>query len=339
VLKGDPLAAGARMSSGSGNTQDQLEAFAKSELLTLSIAETTPAQRSAAHSWIETHPDAAVRAWVHVSKTVGGERVLHISRDRAEVPGGVEVADKASSSAERTPTQCENVLDQLAAFADSDATELTLTGTSSADRSAAHRWVETHEDAAVRGWRHVSDTMGGVRVLCISKADGAATTAGTQRSKRSMSDLAPAKWGSGEGGGSGKPKRKRKRGTRPDSELTPEELDRRNHQRRKQQEALARQAKGLPSQPSSKRRRANHTMRRGHNHGAPQDPPRPPPLPPPPLRYRLRLPGTHGPPLAHTGDSKADGDRKRYKEAEAAEKEAMMGGGGFMQAGAWHGRS
>eukprot|EP01043_Picozoa_sp_COSAG02_P085029 COSAG02_NODE_22749_length_741_cov_1.102804_1_plen_61_part_10 len=60
-----------------GGVSQQLEQFAASaEPLVLQLRDTTPAERSAAHSWVEKHEEASVRAWEHVSVTIDGERVL-----------------------------------------------------------------------------------------------------------------------------------------------------------------------------------------------------------------------------------------------------------------------
>jgi hypothetical protein len=251
-----------------GSVHEQLENFASSGDREF-ILSTDAAGRSAAHEWVEKHHSS----WAHVSATVGGDRVLQITKGEGDT----------TAAASSITLECENVLEQLEEFAGSEHSMLDITGTAPADRSAAHEWVEKHADAAVRSWVHVSNTVDGVRVLQISKT---AAVVGT-RKKKSMADLRASTWAAGAGD-STKKKRVRKRGAKPDSELTPAELDRRNHQREKREEALARQKRGLPALPPSKRRRANHTMRKNHNHG----------------------------------DSKSGGERKQQKEAEAETRKA-----------------
>eukprot|EP01045_Picozoa_sp_COSAG04_P039623 COSAG04_NODE_11200_length_724_cov_0.792000_1_plen_84_part_10 len=65
---------------------------------------------------------------------------------------------------------------QLQAFAESTEKELALRGTSGADRNAVHRWVETHDSAQVREWKHVSALDDdGAKVLRLTKPAAAAS--------------------------------------------------------------------------------------------------------------------------------------------------------------------
>ena len=289
-----------------GSVSDQLEQFAAAaEPQQLLLRDTTPAERSAAHSWVEKHEEPSVRAWEHVSVTIEGARVLQVTK-----PDGWRPKASRSSSATPTPTRpakqpkarssaasagaapsvCtgsitvavgENVHDRLAEFAASAYERMELTGTTAADRSATHGWVEEHEDATIRSWGHESANVGGKRVLILTKP------VGTPVLREVDSGVLLAKK---------KKKKKKRKGPASTEGLSEAELKRREWQKKKQKEAIERQQKGLPRVMPSKRRRANNPRRKGHNN-----------------------------------------DKKVQPDGQAASFEDSNGGnvGGFMQPGAW----
>ena len=57
---------------------DRLEAFKAGGEKALVLRDTTPADRNAAHKWVEDNADEAVRGWVHESRSVAGARELHV---------------------------------------------------------------------------------------------------------------------------------------------------------------------------------------------------------------------------------------------------------------------
>jgi hypothetical protein len=286
-----------------GGVSQQLEQFAASaEPLVLQLRDTTPAERSAAHSWVEKHEEASVRAWEHVSVTIDGERVLQVTKPDGWQPAVPKVAAPTpqrpanrprASAAPPTaaPSVCrgsttvavgENVHDRLSEFAVSAFERMEVIGTTPADRSATHGWVEEHTDAAIRSWGHESANVNGERVLILTKPAGTPAPAGAG------SAALPAK----------KKKKKKRKGPASTEGLTEAELKRREWQKQKQQEALERQKKGLPRVMPSKRRRANDPRRKGHNNDK-KEPDGPP----------------DGPPSGYT--------------------EGVSEGDGFMQPGAW----
>lgn len=251
----------------------QLEQFAASaEPRVLRLRDTTPAERSAAHGWVEKHELASVRSWEHVSVTIDGERVLQVTKPEGWQP---ETSGTAAPTSQRPTKQnhqprsstvlpaasantCkgtttmavgENVHDRLEEFAASAYERMELTGTTPADRSATHIWVEEHKDAAIRSWGHESANIGGERVLVLTKPAGTFAPAGV------VSAAPPNQ----------KKKRKKRKGPASTEGLTEAELKRREWQKKKQKEALERQRNGLPRVMPSKRRRANNPRRKGHN--------------------------------------------------------------------------
>lgn len=293
--------------SAMGSVSEQLEQFAAAaEPQQLLLRDTTPAERSAAHSWVEKHEDPSVRAWEHVSATIEGARVLQVtkpdgwrpkaSRGSSATPTPTRPAKQpkersSAASAGAAPSVCsgsttvavgENVHDRLAEFAASAYERMELTGTTAADRSATHGWVEEHEDATIRSWGHESANVGGKRVLILTKPVGTPVPREVDSGA-----LLPKK----------KKKRKRKRkGPASTEGLSEAELKRREWQKKKQKEAIERQQKGLPRVMPSKRRRANNPRRKGHNN-----------------------------------------DKQVQPDGQAASSEGSNAGnvGGFMQPGAW----
>jgi hypothetical protein len=142
------------------------------------------------------------------------------------------------------------VHDRLDEFAASAYERMELTGTTPADRSATHTWVEEHANATIKAWGHESATVGGERVLILTKPAGTPAPAGAGAT------ALPAKK---------KKKKKKRKGPASTEGLTEDEIKRREWQKKKQKEAIERQKKGLPAAMPSKRRRANHPMRKGHN--------------------------------------------------------------------------
>ena len=74
----------------------KLEGFKASGETILVIAQTTAPERSAVHKWVETNPSAAVRAWVHESRSVGSDRQLHLIKPDADPAAGAEAQVKKS---------------------------------------------------------------------------------------------------------------------------------------------------------------------------------------------------------------------------------------------------
>jgi hypothetical protein len=255
------------------SVSEKLVAFAAAaEPSQLRLRDTTPAERSAAHSWVEKHESASVRSWEHVSVTIDGERVLQVTKPegwqpeaRKAPPAAASRTPKRSakqsapSPASAAPSICSgsttvavgtNVHDRLDEFAASAYERMELTGTTPADRSATHTWVEEHANATIKAWGHESATVGGERVLILTKPAGTPAPAGAGAT------ALPAKK---------KKKKKKRKGPASTEGLTEDEIKRREWQKKKQKEAIERQKKGLPAAMPSKRRRANHPMRKGHN--------------------------------------------------------------------------
>jgi hypothetical protein len=256
------------------SVSEKLVAFAAAaEPSQLRLRDTTPAERSAAHSWVEKHESASVRSWEHVSVTIDGERVLQVTKPegwqpeaRKAPPAAASRTPKRSakqsapSPASAAPSICSgsttvavgtNVHDRLDEFAASAYERMELTGTTPADRSATHTWVEEHANATIKAWGHESATVGGERVLILTKPAGTPAPAGAGAT------ALPAK--------KKKKKKKKRKGPASTEGLTEDEIKRREWQKKKQKEAIERQKKGLPAAMPSKRRRANHPMRKGHN--------------------------------------------------------------------------
>ena len=283
---------------------DQLAQFvASAEPLQLQLRDTTAAERSAAHSWVEKHDLASVRSWEHVSVTIDGERVLQVTKPDGWQPEAPKTAaptpqrsakqQKARPSAAppaAAPSACsgsttvavgENIYDRLAEFAASSYERMEVTGTSPADRSATHSWVEQHENVAIRSWGHESANIRNERVLILTKP------AGTPAPDGAGSATLPPK----------KKNKKKRKGPASTEGLSAAELKRREWQKKKQKEAIERQKNGLQPVLPSKRRRANNPQRKGHNNGKPPQP------------------DGNAPPPGYTGRANA--------------------GDGFMQPGAW----
>jgi len=256
------------------SVSEKLVAFAAAaEPSQLRLRDTTPAERSAAHSWVEKHESASVRSWEHVSVTIDGERVLQVTKPegwqpeaRKAPPAAASRTPKRSakqsapSPASAAPSICSgsttvavgtNVHDRLDEFAASAYERMELTGTTPADRSATHTWVEEHANATIKAWGHESATVGGERVLILTKPAGTPAPAGAGAT------ALPAK--------KKKKKKKKRKGPASTEGLTEDEIKRREWQKKKQKEAIERQKKGLPAAMPSKRRRANHPMRKVHN--------------------------------------------------------------------------
>lgn len=252
----------------------QLEEFASTlEPKQLQLRDTTPADRSNAHSWVEKHASASVRGWEHVSVTIDGAKVLQVTKPDDWAPEEAAPAKKvkktkpskekkAPTAAPAGPALCSgsttvavggNVHDRLDEFADSAFAEMTLTGTTASDRSETHGWVEGHAKKAIQAWGHDSATVGGERVMVLTKPAGTAAPAGAGGVKNAVAK---------------KKKGKKRKGPASTEGLTAEEIKRREWQKQKQQEAIARQQKGQPAVMSSKRRRANNPQRKGKNYGA-----------------------------------------------------------------------
>ena len=255
---------------------EQLAQFAASaEPLQLQLRDTTAAERSAAHSWVEKHELASVRSWEHVSVTIDGERVLQVTKPdgwqpktAAPTPQRSTKQPKARSATAppaAAPTACrgsttvavgENIYDRLADFAMSSYQRMEVTGTSPADRSATHSWVEQHENVAIRSWGHESVNIRNERVLVLTKP------ADTPAPDGAGSATLPTK----------KKNKKKRKGPASTDGLSEAELKRREWQKKKQKEAIERQQNGLQPVLPSKRRRANNPQRKGHNNAKPRQP-------------------------------------------------------------------
>eukprot|EP01051_Picozoa_sp_SAG22_P009804 SAG22_NODE_843_length_6889_cov_61.521649_10_plen_257_part_00 len=162
-----------------------------------------------------------------------------------------------------------SVFDRLQKFLESEETTLVLSDTTPAERSAAHKFVESHESSWVRGWLHDSKTAGGKRQLVVVKRGdrpGGGTPAAPAATTR-----AAGGGGGGAAAGGGAKKKKRQRGKKkkdgadPDAGLDPVEAERRALQRAKRLAALALVAAGAEKPPPSKRRRANSAKRKRKN--------------------------------------------------------------------------
>ena len=168
----------------------QLQAFAESTEKELALRGTSGADRNAVHRWVETHDSAQVREWKHVSALDDdGAKVLRLTKPAATASvSAAPAATAASTGGSTTVAVGGNVHDRLEEFLASNRTRMELTGTDAADRSATHSWVEGHASAAVRAWGHKSTTVGGQRVMVLTKPDGAeggaAAAAGGQPEQR-----------------------------------------------------------------------------------------------------------------------------------------------------------
>ena len=73
----------------------------------LVLTRTTAAERSAVHKWVETNPSAAVREWEHRSRTVGGDRQLHLIKPCSEVAqdGNKTQVNNAKAAVSSSPAE------------------------------------------------------------------------------------------------------------------------------------------------------------------------------------------------------------------------------------------
>ena len=87
----------AKSSGDDDSVLSKLERFAKSSERVLTIAGTTGPDRAAVHKWVETHADPAVREWSHVSKTVGPDRLMTVTKTGTSLSGASVPAVKPKS--------------------------------------------------------------------------------------------------------------------------------------------------------------------------------------------------------------------------------------------------
>ena len=172
----------------------RLKEFLISSERVLTLKGTSTLDRKLAHSWVETHRDAAVRSWGHVAKLVGAERVMTITKSDEYVASSSTASeshetpadnsdsesDSAASASDKSSTddsgsesddeiEDAGVLGRLKRFYKSPEQVLIFKDTTAPDRSAIHKWVEGHDDPVVRGWGHTSKTVGTSRVMTVTK--------------------------------------------------------------------------------------------------------------------------------------------------------------------------
>ena len=63
----------------------RLDRFAKSSRRVLQLKGTTGADRAIVHSWVENNPNPAYRDWGHEAQTIGGERIMTVTKTGAEI--------------------------------------------------------------------------------------------------------------------------------------------------------------------------------------------------------------------------------------------------------------
>ena len=293
----------------------QLDRFEKSAETVLTMAVPNGADRANVHTWVEHHKDEAVRGWGHVSKTVGPDKMMTVTKTGASLtkaakapaakpaaPKKVAIAESSSSDDDSSDGDSsdgdsssvdmeavaaaaaaaagsssdsdddddssgsdssdddsssvdmeavvaaaaaaagsssdsdsdsddsddssdvdmaavsaaaaaaaaagsssdsdsdsggdddddddDSVVGKLERFAKSGETVLSMAVPNGADRSAVHTWVESHKDEAVRGWGHVSKTVGPDKMMTVTKT-GASLTAAKAAAKAAPKKAAP----------------------------------------------------------------------------------------------------------------------------------------------------